>query len=314
MTRLAMASTAFPLQRVDLGPVIASRRLWRQPRLLCQIEPDLSQLIDGVEPDISALGTEGAGYRFQSVSQAMADRLPDELPGLLPGARQDFPRYYVDLRPGFDAYMAQFSGKTRSTLRRKARKLAAHDGGALDIRSFHRPEEIDAFFQAALPLSARTYQDRLLDAGLPDDPQFRRKAEALARADAVRAWVLFVHGAAAAYLYLPVTGRTLRYDYLGYDPALANLSVGTVLQMHALEQVMAEKRCDWFDFTSGDGAHKRLFATGHVDCSTIILLRPGLANRAALLSEQIIDRAAQHGAGWAKRWGLDARLRKALRR
>ena len=69
----------------------------------------------------------------------------------------------------------------------------------------------------------------------------------------MRAFLLFLAGEPVAYLYLPVSGRTLIYAYLGYDAEHAHLSPGTVLQMAALENLFAEKRFAYFDFTEGEG-------------------------------------------------------------
>jgi len=309
-----MASAALPLQPVDLGPVIASRRLWRRRLPLQQIEPTLTTLIEGRQPTIDPLPDDAAGYRFQSCPRAFIDSLSQRLPGMAAGRRQDFPRHYIDMTTGFDAYLARFSGKTRSTLRRKTRKLVSENGGTLEVRSFHRAEESKAFFSDALPLSARTYQDRLLDAGLPGDALFRAETERLAGQDALRAWVLYLAGRPAAYLYLPVIGDTVRYDFLGYDPARASLSPGTVLQMHALDELMAEDRFRWFDFTSGDGAHKRLFATGSVDCSTLVMLRGEWRNRLTLAAGDAIDAAVDRAGHLADRWGIKAKLKGLLRR
>ena len=44
------------------------------------------------------------------------------------------------------------------------------------------------------------------------------------------------------------------------------------------QQLMAERRFRWFDFTEGDGQHKRLWATAAIDCADLLLLRPTAAN------------------------------------
>jgi hypothetical protein len=89
---------------------------------------------------------------------------PRRFSGLSPLLHRDGGRSYQD-------YLAGFSSKTRSTLGRKYRKLAERSGGALDIRDFNRADQIDAFMADAVPLSRRTYQTRLLDAGLPEGEQ-----------------------------------------------------------------------------------------------------------------------------------------------
>ena len=208
--------------------------------------------------------------------------------------------------------MARFSGKTRSTLRRKAKKLAEETGGTT-ITEHRSPAEIEAFLAAALPLSARTYQARLLDAGLPDSPEARRAMLEAAEDDRMRGFLLHAGLRPIAYLSLPVVGATLVYAHLGYDPDHARLSPGTVLQMEALERLFAEQRYRWFDFTEGDGAHKAMFGTGSTQCSSLVLLRPTLANRALLASRGAFDAGVAQAKALAERSGALAQIRARLR-
>jgi CelD/BcsL family acetyltransferase involved in cellulose biosynthesis len=104
--------------------------------------------------------------------------------------------------------------------------------------------------------------------------------KALASRDGVRAWLLFLGGKPISYLYAPAEGETLVYAYLGYDPEFAELSPGTVLQMEALREAMGEGRFKLFDFTEGEGQHKRQFASGEIECLDLLLVRRGLGNLA----------------------------------
>jgi CelD/BcsL family acetyltransferase involved in cellulose biosynthesis len=213
----------------------------------------------------------------------------------------------------YEGYLSRFSGKTRSTLRRKQRKFAAENGGELDVRAYRSSDELSAFLDLALPLSHRTYQARLLDAGLPGDERAKAEMETLAAQDRVRAFLLFLKGEPVAYLYLPVVGDTLVYAYLGYDAAHAQLSPGTVLQMAALESLFAEERFRYFDFTEGDGAHKALFGTDSVDCASFLMLRPSLSNRALLAGLAVFDRTVAGGKALAGKTGVEAAVRRLLR-
>ena len=114
-------------------------------------------------------------------------------------------------------------------------------------------------------------------------------------------------------LSLPVTGQTLVYAYLGYDPDWARLSVGTVLQMDALERLFAEARYRWFDFTEGDGAHKEMFGTHAAACSSLVLLEPTLANRALLGARAGFDASVLGAKALAERSGALGRIRALLR-
>ena len=289
---------------------LGSRRLLSVPRRLSTWAFSLDEALAGALPDAPAPGRDGV--RVLSAPTGRLGEVSARFPGFVAGGRQDYRRHYIDMRQSFDDYIAQFSGKTRSTLRRKAKKLA-EDAGGYAVSEYRTPAEIEAFLAAALPLSAKTYQARLLGAGLPEGPAARRAMLEAAEADRMRAFLLHAGGAAAAYLALPVMGATLVYAHLGYDPAFARLSPGTVLQMDALERLFAEQRYRWFDFTEGDGAHKELFGTGHAACSTLVLLEPTLGNRTLLSARAGFDASVAQAKALAQRSGALGRLRAMLR-
>lgn len=253
------------------------------------------------------------GYRVLSAPAGQLDDLARQFPDHAIGGRQDYARHYIDMSGSFDDYMAQFSGKTRSTLRRKQRKLAEECGGAYELREYRTPGEVARFLEQALPLSAMTYQARLLDAGLPETPEAHAELFALAERDRLRCYLLEKGDEALAYLALPVESATLVYAWLGYHPEWARLSPGTVLQMEALERLFAEDRYRWFDFTEGEGAHKAMFGTDSVACASFVLLDPTITNRALLGARSAFDAAIAGGKALAQRSGALARIRSALR-
>lgn len=289
---------------------LGARRLASVPRLLSTWSFALEDVLAGTLPPAPPPGRDGV--RVLSAPAAQLSAVAAHYPGLIAGGRQDYRRHYIDMGTGFAGYMERFSGKTRSTLRRKARKLA-EDAGGYAVTEHRTPAEIEAFLAAALPLSARTYQARLLDAGLPDSPEARRAMLEAAEDDRMRAFLLHAGGAAVAYLSLPVSGRTLVYAHLGYDPDWARLSVGTVLQMDALERLFAEDRFAWFDFTEGEGAHKAMFGTHSAECASLVLLEPTLANRTLLGARDAFDAGVASAKALAARSGALGRLRALLR-
>ena len=289
---------------------LGSRRLLSVPRALSTWSFGLEQVLSQALPDAPAPGPDG--LRILSAPTDRLAAIAARFPGFVAGGRQDYRRHYIDMTGSFEDYMARFSGKTRSTLRRKAKKLAEETGGTT-ITEHRSPAEIEAFLAAALPLSARTYQARLLDAGLPDSPEARRAMLEAAEDDRMRGFLLHAGLRPIAYLSLPVVGATLVYAHLGYDPDHARLSPGTVLQMEALERLFAEQRYRWFDFTEGDGAHKAMFGTGSAQCSSLVLLRPTLANRALLASRGAFDAGVAQAKALAERSGALAQIRARLR-
>lgn len=226
---------------------------------------------------------------------------------------QHYSHCYIDLGMGFEAYQAKFSSKTRSTITRKVRKFAEQTGGSARWQLYRTPAEIETFMQLALPLSRRTYQDRLLDAGLPDTEEFHEQALQWAATDEVRAYLLFDGERAVSYLFCPASEGVLTYSFQGYDPEYMKLSVGTVLQWLALEHLFNEGKFRFFDFDEGESEHKRLFATEQRLCANIYMVRRSMTNSMLLRAHYAMNQFSSWMGRIFDRFGLKARLRRALR-
>jgi CelD/BcsL family acetyltransferase involved in cellulose biosynthesis len=288
---------------------VGSRRLLSVGRDLASWSFALEDVLAGESAPLSPPKPGRDGLRVLSAPVQAIPAITACFPHHLTGGRQDYRRHYIAMEGlSHEDYLARFSGKTRSTLRRKARKL-----GDYEVSEHRSPAEIERFLDAALPLSAKTYQARLLDAGLPADAASRKAMLEAAENNRMRCFLLSVEGAAIAYLSLPVVGRTLVYEHLGYAPEWARMSPGTVLQLEALERLFAERRYAYFDFTQGEGAHKAMFGTDHADCASFLLLDPTLANRALLGARAGFDGAVSGAKALADRSGALAKVRSALR-
>lgn len=264
--------------------------------------PALPPLPDGVE-----------GYLIAGVPQpGVAGELKSD-GSLLRYCIKSYLHSFIDLGGDFSAYQAKFSSKTRNGINRKLRKFTESAGGE-DFRGYVRPEEMDEFFRHARAVSSQSYQERLLDCGLPAEESFVAEAKAAAARDEVRAYVLFHHGRPVSYLYCPVADRVLLYAYLGYLPDFAQLSVGTVLQWLALRSIFDEKRFSAFDFTEGESEHKRLFSTNQSPCSHHLVLRATLTNRFVSVAHRTLDRFSAWGGKTLHRYNLKQRVRRMVRR
>ncbi|WP_431469746.1 GNAT family N-acetyltransferase [Sphingosinithalassobacter sp. LHW66-3] len=261
---------------------IGARTLMQVSRALARVPLSLEEAREGRLPALPPLEREAHGYSITSLPEDRLEAMVYASGGMLPFVRQRYTRYYADLDGGFDCWLAGLSGNTRQQLKRKARKIAEVSGGTLDVRRFRTPDELEEFHDIGRRISLRTYQERLLGSGLPDTPEFLREMMTLSAADRVRAWLLYVAGEPAAFLYCPVFGKTVIYAHVGHDPAFNDLSPGAVLQLEGFRDLFGEERYDRFDFTEGEGQHKRQMATGGVACVDLLLLRPSLANRATM--------------------------------
>jgi CelD/BcsL family acetyltransferase involved in cellulose biosynthesis len=305
--------TAAPL---PLRFQIGARTLASIPRRMVRVPLTLDDVLDGRLPALPPLERDAHGYQITSLPEASYEAMT-QAGGMIAFVRQRYTRYYADLTIGHDGWLATLSPNARSGMKRKAKKIAAASGGTLDVRRFRTPDDMTVFHDIARRISARTYQEKLLGSGLPDDAGFLRHMYSMAAADAVRGWLLYIAGEPAAYLYCPIADGTVRYDYVGHDPAFNELSPGSVLQMEAMRDLYADggaggglKR---FDFTEGEGQHKRQFATGGVACLDLLLLRPSLVNQLTIVALGSFDRTTALGKKLTQKLGLGG-LAKKLRR
>ncbi len=258
-----------------------------------------------------AAGSQGFLVRALPVAEALSPI----------GVAGDYLRYVqlhyrhcvIDFRSTFEDYQKKFSSKTRSTINRKIRKYAEHSGGSLSWKTYRTVEELREFLPLARDVAKKTYQEKLLDAGIPESERFVREMESLAAQDHVRAYILFDRERPVSYLYCPVEDGTLIYAYLGYDPDYMKLSVGTVLQWLAVEQMFGEGCFRYFDFTEGESDHKRLFATHEMLCVNVLFLRNTLKNRILAHSHWRMGRFSGWLGDTLDKFGIKAKVKKFLR-
>lgn len=299
----------FKFQLSDWTLFQASIRL--QQRSIELAEADRPEAIAIPGEDHLATGSQGFALRRQPVNGELT-RLARSGP-FLRYVPQQYQHCYIDLGTSFEDYQKKFSSKTRSTINRKIRKYTEHCGGTLTWHTYRMPDEVSIFFQLARTVSKLTYQEKLLDAGLPDTPDFMEQARALAARGQLRAYVLFDGERPVSYLYCPVKDGVAIYAYLGYDPAYMHLSVGTVLQWLVLEQMFTEGGLRYFDFTEGQSDHKRLFATHQRECAHMYLVRPTLRNATILRCHALMDRFSGWTGQILDRYGVKAKVRKLIR-
>ena len=263
------------------------------------------------------LASHDPGQALATFGRSVVLPKPEDRGANLTGAAHlvsEYNRYFVELRGTFDEYLSRFSSRSRSTLVRKVRKFEESSQGSIDFATFTSADAVDAFLEEGLALSGRTYQHRLFGSGLAATSEFRERLMALAARGKFRAWLLRLDGRAIAYICSSAVGGTLLYEYVGFDPAFAHLSPGTVLQFLVLKQLFAEQTFRYFDFTEGEGTHKELFATGSRHCADVLL--PGSAPwpRVVLGTQRSFNRGVRVLASTVERLGLKPKLKRLLRR
>jgi hypothetical protein len=250
-------------------------------------------------------------------SQPVRERLPELMhtaKHLIYVPRQ-YERFYVDLTLGLEKYRHTFSGRSRSTLQRKVRKFSESSGGDGIWRTYRSKAEIVEFHSIARKISQLTYQERLLDAGLPVGDEFVDKIGRLAEGGDVLGYILFHRGHPVSYLLLPIENKeTVLYAYVGFDPSYKEYSPGTVLLWLVLQELQAAATYRIFDFTEGEGEHKRLFSTNSCRSADIFVLRRNAGNLSLVYSHSIFCRTVESLGRLLSRSGFKRRIKRWLRR
>jgi hypothetical protein len=187
-------------------------------------------------------------------------------------------RYWVELTGEFDTYLQKFSSKSRNTLTRKLKKFSKFSEGDIVWREFTNPGEFSEFHFLALKVSAKSYQEKLLDCGLPAGDKFLNEMEKLAEQELARGYILYHFEKPVAYIFCPIQNNIVFYEYVGHDPDYQKWSPGTMLQYFALKNLFGAEKLRLFDFTEGAGSHKEFFSTNKRFCADIYYFRRTFRN------------------------------------
>jgi len=295
LSDLTLFSVPVPLQ-------VRAMRLVDEAAPSGSFEPPTRELVNG---------SQGFVVRGQPLQDEV--RVLSRTSGFYCYVPSQYQHCYIDLRQSFEDYQKKFSSKTRSTINRKIKKYAEHCGGTIPWKTYKTADQMREFFRLARIVSKSSYQERLLDAGLPDSEDFIREAEALAAEDRVRAYLLFDGERPVSYLFCPVSDGVLSYSYVGYDPQYMDKSVGLVLQWFAVQELFGEGCFRYFDFTEGQSDHKRLFSTHQRHCGNVYMLRRNVRNAAIIYSHMYVDRFSVWLGTTLDRLGVKAKVKRLLR-
>lgn len=260
--------------------------------------------------------------------------LPDHLCGLLARGhpvRQEYPpvsriagairyvaaryqNFFTDLTGPYEAYLKKFDKRSLQERQRKARRLAEHCGGTLDLREYRTPAEMEEFYRHAREVSAKTYQERLLKAGLPEGPRFVEQVREQAAKGSALGYLLFMHGRPAAYQYAVVREGIVLGQYLGYDPEQRKWGPGAIMLFGMMERLIRQGGYRMFDHGQGGGEYKEALATGSVRCADVFYLRPSVRLGATVRLHRGLEVFSAASGRALAAVGVKRLVRKALRR
>lgn len=303
-------------QIVSLKYMLSDLTLYAKTMLL---KVKMSEVIDPGAPVIEqwlpsfGLDKNEQGYLLRSIPLAQKQPRLTFKEDYIYYIPAQFERCYIDFKLTFEEYKNSFSSKTRSTIKRKIKKFDAFCNQNMQFKTYRSQQELQDFYRLARALSRKTYQEKLLDAGLPESGEFQREIEQMAQQDQVRAYLLFNNNAPVAYMYCPVYDGVLLYQYLGYDPQYQKWSVGTILHWFVFEDLFREGQFRYFDFTEGNSEHKRLYSTDSLLCGNIFILKDSLKMRFWVRAHMLMEDFSRNLGNLLENWGLKAKIKQLIR-
>ena len=269
--------------------------------------PQLAQL-----PHAASLPADVAGYQLRRTAVERFPRGVSRQGDWLCYSPREDRLYFVDLAGTFEAYLQRRSPKSRQNLKRTVKRFMEGQAGTLDIAT--TAQAMAGFHKEAVAISRHTYQERMLNAGLPATAEFLQAMEKAAQRGDARGYLLRDgQGQAIAFAWCSARGDTMVYEVIGYLPQHAEQSPGTVLLYLILQDLFALGRYRLLDFGSGSAFYKEAFATGCLEFADCYLLRPSAGHRVRVWLHWGMENFSGAVGAWLDRMGLKKKIRMLMR-
>lgn len=266
---------------------VSNRALWTKKLRVSEIlgsEPILphsQQLLRTLFESILDTSPDSDGILFDALPTdcfchaAVATREP-VMPSIAYSPYDQRPSIVVEIGPSFDDYMRVKSAKTRS----KLRKLQSFvNSGELRVERYSHSSDAAELAESVSRVSARTWQKRLLGLQYRNNADTREDFCDLAGRGLLRSYVLWREGQPLAYVVGYQYDGVYYYADIGFDPAAAQFSPGTVLLFMILQDLHGYDPPRVLYFGTGDAAYKQRFGKEIGKDESVLLLRTGLRNR-----------------------------------
>lgn len=175
-----------------------------------------------------------------------------------------------------DGLFAHLKSKHRTNLKRYYKIMERDFPGEIQIRHFHKPEDVAEFCSTAENIAAKSYL-RTLGVGFYDNPAARDQIALYSRRGAFQGYVLYVKDQPCAFWFGNSYRSVFYVGLTAFDPAFSDYQVGTVLLTKMLEDLVANGNgLTRFDFGLGGAVYKSILSTEVWQESTIYIFAPSL--------------------------------------
>jgi CelD/BcsL family acetyltransferase involved in cellulose biosynthesis len=167
-------------------------------------------------------------------------------------------RWVIDLPESLEAFLARRSTSTRKKLRWEERSLAKHFAGALRVRRYERPEEMEELCADITAVAARSYQ-HTLGAAFSNSPLDRALLHVGLEQGWTRVWVLYLDDRPVAFWPGTAYGSTFAVGTPGFDPEFSKHAVGRYTMLRMIDDLCKDPGVSVVDFGQGEAEYKAQF-------------------------------------------------------
>lgn len=222
-------------------------------------------------------------------------------------------RRLIALPESFDQYMQGLSHNTRKDIRRTLRHLEQDSEITVSYRVFTTPEDVSEFLPLAQLVSDKTYQRNLLDLGIRDNAETRCNLMIAAENGWMRSYLLICNQEPVAFQHGYLHGGTYYAEQTGYDPAWAGKSVGTVMQIYRIRDLI-DRGVAQLDFLYGDNEKKRSLSNTYRDERNFHLIPRKFPLGLLAHGLRGFNTLSELVGDFIEKWGLKSKIRRFLRK
>jgi len=175
--------------------------------------------------------------------------------------------------------------------------------GKVEIRLYHEPDPLEPMLGDSEKVGRETWQRRL---GQPSflEPEERSHLEFHFARGWYRGFVLYFDHVPVAFVHGIICGKIFYVLKLGYHPAFRNLSVGTYLLLHVIEEFSGNDNIHILDFNVGNSEAKRLYCDCSYRVSDIHLFAAGSRLWVPILLRLAAQGCHELAKAISHRWGF----------
>lgn len=210
------------------------------------------------------------------------------------------------------------SPKHRYLLRRYSRDLEKKYPAKIKLQNFSEVDQVEDFCIKADQVSKKTYQ-RALGVGFVDSTPMRSRIKKWASRGQLRAIVYLIENDPVAFWVGQIYKKTFYTSYTGYDQKYRQYSIGTLVLIRLIENLIQNDRnhVEQIDFGLGDAEYKQRFGNISWEEASVFIypltfkgVQIKIARKVTNRSQRIIERILKK-YNYEKKVKLFWRRRKA---